>query len=70
MLLIRAELLLHEYDLAKQPCIESGPSGDLRNAEKHHEATKRFAGLAGIHCTATRHLNETLSSDLIQSHCK
>lgn len=54
MLLIRPELLFHEYDLATQPCIEPDPSGDLRNAEKHHVATKRFARLAGIHCTATR----------------
>lgn len=67
MFLIRPELLFHEYDLATQPCIESGPSGDLRNAEKHHVATKRFARLAGIHCPATRRLSENLNSALIQS---
>lgn len=53
MLLIRAELLFHEYDLATQPCIEAEPSGDLRNAGKHHEATQRLARLAGRHCAAT-----------------
>lgn len=62
LLLIRPELLFNEYDLAKQPCIEPGPSGDLRNAEKHHVATKRFARFAGIHCAATRHLRITLNS--------
>ncbi len=70
MLLIRAELLVHEYDLATQSCIEPGPSGDLRNTEKHHVATKRFARLAGIHCTATRHLRATLCSVLIHSQWK
>lgn len=34
------ELLFRGYDPAKQPCIESGPSDDLKNAEKHHEAAK------------------------------
>lgn len=53
MLLIRPELHFHEYDLAKQPCIESGPSDDHKNAEKHHAGTKSFARLAGIHCAAT-----------------
>lgn len=67
MLLIRPELLLHDYDLATQTYIERSPSGDLRNAEKHHVATKRIARLAGIHCTGTRHLRATLDSDLIQS---
>lgn len=59
MLLIRPELLFHEYDLATQSCIEPIPSGDLRNAEKHHVATKRFARFAEIHCSATHHLGVT-----------
>lgn len=70
MLLIRPELLIHEYDLATQPCIEAGPSGDLRNAEKHHVATERFARFAGLHCAATRHLSVTLNAALIQSQWK
>lgn len=66
MLLIRPELLFHEYDLATQPCIESGPSDDHKNAEKHHAGTESFARLAGIHCAATCHLH----SALIQSQWK
>lgn len=60
MLLIRPGLLFHEYDLASQSFIERGPSGDLRNAEKHHAATKRFARSAETHCTADHQLSVTL----------
>lgn len=42
MVLISAELLFHGHYLSTQLCIETGPSGDLRNAEKHHVAAETF----------------------------
>jgi len=40
--------------------LSPAPSGDLRNAEKHHVRQDGFAWDAKIHCAAIYHLNVTL----------